>query len=925
MTDGPSPAERHRRVKEIFFEAAGREGEERVAYLDSACGDDAELRADVDSLLEHHDPDAPEPTPITARRADTESDPAGPGDAPAAPRFAPGVVLGDRFRIVSLLGRGGMGEVYRAEDLRLSQTVALKFLPPALASDPTALARFHREARVAREITHPNVCRVHDVGLLDGEPFLSMEYIDGEELGSLLVRIGRLPSDKATELARQLCAGLSAAHARGVIHRDLKPANVMIDGRGQVRITDFGIAKWHDPEVSAPGGTPAYMAPELLQGARDTRGSVQSDLYALGLVLYEMYTGHPAFEGRSLLEISRLHAEETPSSPSSHVVDLDPLTERVILDCLEKDPSLRPASAMAVAAALPGGDILAAALAAGETPSPEMVAAADAGRSLRPRTARALGVALTLLVVLAVLLLSNGLPGDRTGLDTPPRVLAAQARTLLVDSGFPKPPADEAYGFRSTLPERLHEEAGEVTYLVDVGVAPQREFWYRSAEEPLVADDLLTSFPGVGHVTPDDPEASEEGDISVRYDARGRLVELDVMPPIDGAVSGEDVDWDHLLEAAGLSEGALRRKRRFSPFGGPAEGEEEVEWHGERGDGERVKVDAYAFDGRPMTFRVWLRPSSDDLAEAEDMRPVDLWWIAGTFDRLLLLVLLAAASFPAWRHLRAGLGDRRGALRLGSVVCAAAILRWVLDAHHTGDLDDVLPQAHIALAGALFQGAVVWTFYVALEPFVRRFWPQTVVSWTRLLGGRGRDRIVGRDLLAGTVAGAAWTVVAASIAMAVHRLGWGEGPAFLGSIDDGALLGLRGWVSAALASLLLAIYVGLGFLLALCLLRALFGRTWPAGIVAASVLAAAALALYETLPPAALPLAVAAVALGTVVLLRLGLVALVTAIFVSRVLMTFPVTFDVSAWYADAGMFALALVVVVAIVGYRTGIRAAAG
>ncbi len=157
-------------------------------------------------------------------------------------RFVTGSMLAGRYRIVSLLGRGGMGEVFKAEDLKLNQTVALKFLPEAIALDGAALARFHNEVRIARQVAHPNVCRVYDIGEVEGWHFISMEFIDGEDLSSLLRRIGRLPGDKAVEIARQLCAGLSAAHEMGILHRDLKPANVMIDGRGKARITDFGLA-----------------------------------------------------------------------------------------------------------------------------------------------------------------------------------------------------------------------------------------------------------------------------------------------------------------------------------------------------------------------------------------------------------------------------------------------------------------------------------------------------------------------------------------------------------------------------------------------------------------------------------------------------------------------------------------------------------
>ncbi|HEY6329117.1 MAG TPA: serine/threonine-protein kinase, partial [Blastocatellia bacterium] len=157
-------------------------------------------------------------------------------------RFNLGDVIAGRYRIVGLLGKGGMGEVYRAEDLKLYQQVALKFLPGVLENDGAALARLHSEVRIARQIAHPNVCRVFDIGEVDGHHFISMEYVDGEDLSSLLRRIGRLPQDKAVEIARQLASGLAAAHEAGVVHRDLKPANIMIDGRGRARITDFGLA-----------------------------------------------------------------------------------------------------------------------------------------------------------------------------------------------------------------------------------------------------------------------------------------------------------------------------------------------------------------------------------------------------------------------------------------------------------------------------------------------------------------------------------------------------------------------------------------------------------------------------------------------------------------------------------------------------------
>src|SRR4029077_8790619 len=344
-------------------------------------------------------------SPFTSRipRIPSSSNPSSSSDPIGGGRFTPGQIIAERYRVVALAGRGGMGEVYRAEDLTLGQIVALKFLPEALSQDPSALERFHAEVRTARQVSHPNVCRVFDIGEADGILFLTMEYVDGEDLASVVRRIGRLSPDKATEIARQICAGLAAAHERGVIHRDLKPANVMLDGAGKIRITDFGLAgvaaSIKGADVRA--GTPAYMAPEQLAG-REV--STKSDIYSLGLILYEVLTGKRAFEASTLPELMKQRESGAITNPSTLIRDLDPLIERVILRCLEAEPEKRPASALQVAAALPGGDPLAAALAAGETPSPQMVAAAGENTGLAPRIALACFAAVILGVILYVAL-----------------------------------------------------------------------------------------------------------------------------------------------------------------------------------------------------------------------------------------------------------------------------------------------------------------------------------------------------------------------------------------------------------------------------------------------------------------------------------------------------------------------------------------
>src|SRR5467141_762190 len=364
------------------------------------------------------------PRPLASSNPLTSSDPIGGG------RFTPGQIIAERYRVVALAGRGGMGEVYRAEDLTLGQVVALKFLPETLSQDAAALARFHAEVRTARQVSHPNVCRMFDIGEADGTLFLTMEYVDGEDLASVVRRIGRIKPDKATEIERKICAGLAAAHERGVIHRDLKPANVMLDGAGKIRLTDFGLAgiaaSIKGADVRA--GTPAYMAPEQLAG-RDV--STKSDLYSLGLILYEILTGKRAFEAATLPELMKQRESGAVTNPSTLVRDLDPLVERVILRCLETDPEKRPATALQVAAALPGGDPLAAALAAGETPSPQMVAAAGETVGLAPRIAWILlaGALLAMSIVVALSPYTTLL--GRAPIEKSPEVLEDRARDFL--------------------------------------------------------------------------------------------------------------------------------------------------------------------------------------------------------------------------------------------------------------------------------------------------------------------------------------------------------------------------------------------------------------------------------------------------------------------------------------------------------------
>jgi eukaryotic-like serine/threonine-protein kinase len=319
----------HQRAKDVFLIALDQPEPDRIAFLAEACGDNAALREEVESLLKFHD------TP--------GSHGGGPPDPPDdPPRFAPGDMFAGRYRMVARIGRGGMGDVWRADDVILQTPVALKLIAVTAAGDEAA--RIVNEVRIARQITHPAVCRVFDVGNAEGALFFSMELVEGEDLAALIRRVGRLPSEKVADIARQLCAGLAAAHSRRVLHRDLKPANVLIDNNGLVRITDFGIAiSQGQPALHSITGTPAYMAPE--QRTVGAVLSTQTDIYSLGLVLYELLVGQHPFKHSG--------ATKPPLRPSALVPSVDPQLERLIMQALSTEPGQRPASALEMAARLP--------------------------------------------------------------------------------------------------------------------------------------------------------------------------------------------------------------------------------------------------------------------------------------------------------------------------------------------------------------------------------------------------------------------------------------------------------------------------------------------------------------------------------------------------------------------------------------------
>lgn len=847
----------------------------------------------------------------------------------AAGHYTAGTLLAGRYRIVGLLGKGGMGEVYRADDLTLGQPVALKFIPRDLARDATRLKHFLDEARAARQVAHANACRVYDIGEtadLEGtgpvRRFLTMEYVDGEDLATSLRRIGRFPADKGLEIARQLCAGLAAVHERGLLHRDLKPANVMLDGRGRVRLTDFGLAGEAGPHADGGAevaGTPAYMAPELLRGEPAT---IRSDIYALGLVLYEVFTGKRAFEAATVADLRTRQEQLQPAALSSSAGHIDPAIEEVVFRCLAPNASQRPSSAIAVAAALPGGDPLAAALAAGETPSPAMVAAAGQDRGLKPRTATALlATFFVLLAVVAGLIATDGFT-RHVPFDFPPEVLANRAEEMLRTFGYAGRPADRAYGFYwhtdyLQFVNRERREADRWKPMRD-GLEPGVLFWYRAADSRLVAESFAGASLASGRTSLSDPPPMRVGDRRLWLDTRGRLHRYEAVPPqVDDTPdrSPQAADWSILFAAAGLDPAQFTpTSAQWVPLAGF---DVRAAWTGSRAGrpDTPLRIEAASWRGRPVFLRViapWTRPERQQAVVSSAGQN-----LSNAVGVTMLLLLVAGTALLARHNASQGRADRRGSLRLASFVSSLVILGWALSADHVASLAEIGLMA-MGASVALFSGAAAWLLYVALEPFVRRRWPHTVITWNRLLAGRFRDGLLGRDLLIGSVLGLALAVLFFGQLALVRVIGPYDPepltPALL------PLLSVR-LVGSAFVSLLyqsimntLTIF-GLTFILLLILRRA-----WAAALVL--LLFVALQSLTGTINPAInVGFSITVVASLIFVLFRYGLVAFAVGNFVlSTVGGGFPLSVDPSQWYTGPSLTVFLGLAAAAITGFRLSI-----
>ena len=928
-----------RRVREIFESALKRPAGERRAFVDHACGNNSVLLSQVEQMLDADERgnsllDGREPADPgdRARRAAScrscgaalagthrfcpscGTPIAGPDDAG---RFRAGALFAGRFRIAGALGRGGMGDVYRADDLELGHPVALKFLT-AFRNDEQARNRLRNEVRLARQVSHPNVCRVFDIGDAQGELYLSMEYVDGEDLAALLRRIGRVPADKGIEIARKLSAGLAAAHAKGVLHRDFKPANIMIDGRGEVRIMDFGLAAIAERVDAADvrSGTPAYMSPEQLAGREAT---VRSDLYAHGLVLYELFTGKAPFTARDLQELAQQRRSRPVTTPSTLIPDLDAKIERAILRCLEPDPEQRPATALEVSAVLPGGDPLAEALAAGETPSPEMVAAAGETEGLRPGLALALAISTAVCLGIVLMVTPRVSMLGYLPLQHPPEELHIRARDVVRIIGLTANPADFEKAFE-------YDERHAAALAAIVQRSPDRRddqwrtmltrspwpvsFAYRQADVPLIRIEERTTG-GIVGVTPVASGDARLTAVDVALD--GRLLRLAAPPPRGVPPnSGANPPWPSLFEAAGLD---ITRFELAQPSINVSVADVRTAWTGRYPDASEtsVRIEAASLHGQPTFFAV-LFPWSDS---QEQTMPSRRGATTPLVTSVLLTVVYVGFALVARHNLKLGRGDTRGAWRVGAYFGIVLLARQIFG--RVGDPREPLLAASIAPLAA---GLTFALAYLAIEPWTRRLWPHMIITWSRLVAGRWRDPLVARDALAGAACVTASYTLLRLVQLAAVRAGetpLPPAPEGFG-IDLATLLGGGVMVSTIVRPLFGGPLVSLVLFFLMFVAFVLLRQKWLAAI---AYIVLGTLAIFPaTLQGTWIYVFQWLLEIGFLLLLTLRFGLLAAAIFsgLSQMLSQAALTYRFDEWYGQSSLVVTAVVAIIVLYGLRVSL-----
>lgn len=841
--------------------------------------------------------------------------------------FLPGERVANRYRIVSLIGRGGMGEVYRAEDMRLGQPVALKFLSSRTASSEKSLRYFLQEVRLSQRLSHPHICRVHDLVEADSLRFLSMEFIEGEDLQGLLSRLGSLPPSKATELARQLCQGLASAHHAGVLHRDLKPSNIMIDQQGRARITDFGLAREHNTVNPTEGivGTPRYMAPEQLS---ENQTSVQSDLYALALIIFEMYTGRTAQPGKTLDDIRDLHQSNAACEAALAAVEIPAEIGVLLAACLAQAPKDRPESVSELARGLPGQTAMEEAIATGSTLSPELLAISGPKGSL-PIRWRAGLMASVLIALCCGVLLSSQTMRTLGKLDSPPRLLDQAKQVIGLSETQSLPGSNESAG-AEVSPQRPYFawgyqiESEALDWARNNAVETKSKppafldavtFWYRDSDEviaPLVPDWSGENFLRVDPSRP--PPGPGSRLVRLSPDGQLRFFEYIIRdaawtPP----ANIKPIDWDAFFMAAGLSPEQIDRLVETQADHVPrGYSDQRHQWTLTPVENESatIRFEAASLASVPTLFRVvgpWSTPPASRWAGSLRLHP-----IVDLIALIWLPIMFVATAYFARKNLYAKRADLAGANRVAIFAGASPLTFWLVGgAHVTSSLEmDLLLTA---LAASCMTAVMVWANYLAFEPVVRREYPGTLVSWSRLLEGHFRDPLIGRHLLIGIAAGTA--VGVGKLSMVTFPMLLGLPPAdAANAVNLIPLAGGRVVVGEVLTSLGMAIFYSVFYqLLLLVLLRLLLRKMIFAVAVFVFFMAIRVAIQYD---PFWFSIGVSMLEFGLTafLFLRVGLLSVIAMHF-ARLMMKWPLVTDDSAWFSPLSWGCVFIVIGVAIAG----------
>jgi len=624
-----------------------------------------------------------------------------------------------------------------------------------------------------------------------------------------------------------------------------------------------------------------------------------------------------------------MQQESTPTIPSDFVEGLDPVAERAILRCLERDPAERPSSALAVAASFPGGDPLQAALAAGETPSPEMVAAAGPAGGMRPGLATAC-LATVLVCILATAFLAdrvwltNRLPKEKSF-----EVLKANAREIIQDLGYTESPDDTAASIELDMLRYSRTvqavDGPPIAEVIEQPNQPIVSLLFRQSSRAIVPRNLG------GSVSLQDPR-SATGDISVVLDLTGKLNYLRVTPNRVERSEEEPplTDWPTLFEAAGLNIDEFEPTQpELQP---PGYADTRMAWSGvlmNRGE-MPVRIEAASLRGKPVYFRKVV-PYDESLWSGDDTQAnaVPQSLVVGFLSVMLLGFALVAggAIFLVVRSLRLGRGDRRGALRIALAVFAFRMLHWALTGHHVASLSELYLVA-VAISGALTLAVLSWGGYVALEPYIRRFWPETIVSWSRLLSGRFRNPLVGRDILVG------FAVSAALGAVGLVILWLAESrdliPMLANQGHDSAMQGGRFVVGKLFSTPLTSLSFASVLIFLFLALRLIVRRTWLAMVIM-SVFWGILIGVNWMLLLFAHGLKLSTFALGfgwgvmmSVVvvglLIRFGVLALIANFYFGMLLSSFAITADTSAPYFSASLIGPLAAAVLTVFAYRAAV-----